>query len=230
MNNCFKTLANLLTIGIISNNFIHKAIANDPNNNEKNKMPCLEKICVGDNIQNLSDINWIPANKKLGKSKNYGWKVIGSPKALQTLLPYLSGKVIDKEGISLLPEIKGFCTTALGSDIFSGYLQSEDGKPIEIKFSLVALSNSKEQKIVVSEIRKRIATTDIGNQRKSLQSEVERRYPNSNKILSRTDAVVQSSMSGGEIKAVYLRLYSKGMGSSASALLEFPGCIDKVGL
>jgi hypothetical protein len=230
MSNSFKILVSLLAIGIVSSNFIHKAIASDSDSNEKNKMPCLEGICIGDDIQSLKDISWVSADKKLGKNKNYGWKIVGSPKVLQSLLPYLSGQIIDRNGINLLHGIKGFCTIALGGNIFSGYLQSKDGKPIEVRFNLVALSNDKEQKIIVTEIRKRIATTDIGSQRESLQSEVERRYPSSNKILSRTNAVVQSSMSGGEIKAVYLRLYSKGMGSSASALLEFPGCIDKVGL
>jgi hypothetical protein len=230
MSNSFKILVTLLAIGIVDNNFIHKAVANDNDGNEKNKMPCLEGICIGDDIQSLENINWISADGKLGKKKNYGWKTIGSPEALQSLLPYLSGRIIDGKGIGLLPGIKGFCNTPFIDPIFSGQLTSKDGKPIEVRFSIMTLSNGKTQKIVVSEIRKRIATTNIGSQRRSLQDEAEKRYPNSNKLLSRTNALVQSSMSGGEIKAVYLRLYRNSMGSSASALLEFPGCIDKVGL
>lgn len=230
MSNSFKILVTLLAIGIVGSNFIRKAIAGDNDGNEKNKMPCLEEICIGDDIQSLENVNWISADKKLGKKKNYGWKTIGNPEALQSLLPYLSGQVIDKKGISLLPEIKGFCSTGLGSGIFSGYLQSKDGKPIKVKFDLISSQDNRTQRIVVSEISKRIATKAIGSQQRSLQNEAEKRYPSSNKILSRTNVFVQSSMSYGVVDAVSLRMYSKGGGASESRLLEFPGCVDKVGL
>jgi hypothetical protein len=232
MSKYFKLLFIVLCIGTV-NSTITKAQASSPN--EKNKMPCLEGICVGDDIQSLKNINWLSVDKELRSPQQIdGWKVIGDTKAFQSLLPYLSTRIIDKKGIKLLPQIKGFCKRPYNNPIFSTFYTAKDGKFMEIKFGLVTLSNYKSQKIVVSEIRKVVSNKEISSsQIDSLRSEAKKRYPSSNQTLSQTYTDVQHHMENGKIDSVNLRLHYKdgllGSGKDES-LLEFPGCTQKVKL
>jgi hypothetical protein len=231
MNKYFKTLIILLSLGIANDLFV-EALADSPY--EKAKMPCVEEVCVGDDIQALKSINWLPVDKELVSNQNRGWKVIGDAKSLQSLLPYLSGGVIDKKGIKFLPQIRGFCTRPNGNPIFLGHYTGKDGKPVEIRFGILPSLDRKSQKIVVSEIKKRISNTGISSsQVGSLYAEAQKRYPSSNKAIAATTMLVQSDMNQGKVTSVNLRLfYRDGLlgAGSADSLLEFPGCVGKVEL
>jgi hypothetical protein len=222
-----------LSIGIVVG-IIDRAIADNPN--EKNELPCLEEICLGDDIQGIKNVSWVSVDKLLGSKQNQGWKVIGDQKAFQSLLPYLSGRVIDQKGIKLLSQIKGFCKTPyVDNTFFSALYNGKDDKPITISFMLVASPDNKSQTIIVSNISKRISTTEISSsQRNLLGAELDKRYPISRSGTLRSKANVGLGF-GGNINdtSVYLNLSLGAFtlsGAKSQQLLEFPGCTKKVEL
>lgn len=224
-----KIISVALSVGIVTG-IINQAMANTPY--EKNKMPCLEEICIGDDLKSLQNVPWMSVDKLLDAKQYKGWKIVGDIKALQKLLPYLSAKLIDKKGINLLPQIKGFCARPFTNPIFTGVYKGKDGRPIDITFALVTSADYKSQKIIVSDITKQISTTNLSSsQIKSLNAEMDRRYPNSNQALSQTSAFVQASFSkdGGVTSRLFHKTGFKDWDGGA-ALLEFPGCTKKVEL
>jgi hypothetical protein len=221
MNKYIKLVVMLLTLNITNT----KVLADELY--EKNKMPCIEGICLGDKIQDLTNVNWKEA--KLSRGRNYGWKVVGDAKIFNELFPYLSSNAIDKKGIQLLSKIKGFCDMPKRNPIFTGYFTTKDGKDAAATFSLLPLDDGKSQVIFVSEIKKLISNQEISPQQVSLlQAEAQRRYPNSNKMLTRTSVLIHSHIKNAKVDYVYLHL-SQPVGLTGS-LLEFPGCTEKVKL
>jgi hypothetical protein len=232
MSKYFEISIALLSLGL-ANSIVTQAIASE--RYEKNRMPCVAEVCIQDNIQELTNINWIPVDKELrnvpNKNQNKGWKAIGDSKALQNLLPYLSGGIIDKKGIKLLPQIKGFCTMPRFNPIFLAHYIGKDGKHVQVTFSLLPSSDQKSQKIVVSEIKKLISNTEISpSQTESLFAEAEKRYPSSNKGGSPTTVLIQPDINYGKVTSVNLRLLQGNLFGSAGSLLEFPGCTGNVNL
>jgi hypothetical protein len=145
-------------------------------------------------------------------------------------------RVIDKKGIQLLSQIKGFCKKPYLDDrIFSSLYTGKDGKPIEIGFMIVASPDSKSQTIVVSNIRKRISTTEISSsQIDSLKAELKKRYPISTSGTLRSKAIVgiQPAMRRGD-NSVSLTMSLSAFtlsGANSEQLLMFPGCTNKVEL
>ena len=129
MKNYLRIISVLLSVGVFTS-ITNQVMASSPY--EKNKMPCLESVCIGDDIKSLQNIPWMPVDKLPGGKQSEGWKVVGDTKSFQKLLPYLSVKEIDKKGIILLTQIKGFCKGPFRNPIFSGKYPGKDGKPITV--------------------------------------------------------------------------------------------------
>jgi hypothetical protein len=233
MSKYFRVLLVLLNLGIV-NFTLNKVRADTPY--EKNNMPCIEGVCLKDDIQSLKNINWISVNKKLSNRQNTHWKAIGDQSSLQNLVPYLSAKVIDSKGINLLAKIQGFCTVLYANPIFSGFYKGKDGKPIEVNFTLIYSSDRKSQKIVVSEIDKLVASGEFtSEQLTSLGNEAAKRYPNSisKTSLPQTSVTVYPRYRRGD-NSVHLRLFYNNIsaidGFGGGEFLKFPGCTNKVNL
>ena len=69
--------------------------------------PCIENICLGDDLKNISGINWISATKLPKNSKPP--KAIGSAANIKAFAPYWNSGQLDTKGIQLLSGVKGFC-------------------------------------------------------------------------------------------------------------------------
>lgn len=141
-----------------------------------NGQPCIEEVCLGDEVQNLSHIQW----KKLSAGEidqPQRIKAIGDTNAIKTFSRYLTK--IDGTGLQALTKIKGFCVNPIHERLYR--LQAEyvnkKGQKIIVNFIINPTEDGKSQKYIVSDIIKIIPVENItSEQRTSIVSQVEEKY------------------------------------------------------
>jgi hypothetical protein len=143
----------------------------------KDGRPCIEEICINDEVKNLPRLNWkkVPVDKG-----NYSpaLKAVGEPSAVETFLRYRNIGWIDSIGLQALSRIKGFCQMPIENSFgLQGEYTNKKGQLITVSFAIVPSEDSKSQKFIVTNIFKRIQKEEVtGIQYKDLAIQAKARY------------------------------------------------------
>lgn len=155
----------------------------DQNTYEKNGMPCMDEVCLGDSLEELSKVNFDTATM-MGKGtppvSSYkprqneidmlSSKYKGNIKPIST---YLSRSQFDNKTIQGLAEITATCT--LGANL-DGTFTSKGGNPTQVKISLLPTSDTSKQAWIVTGIYRSYLSAKSEEQRKEVHTEMDARY------------------------------------------------------
>jgi hypothetical protein len=193
-----------------------------------NGMPCIEEVCIGDDLKNLGHINWNSADPsiKRASSKVPRNLAIGNAADIQAFAPYWNSQNLDTKSIKILSRIKGFCIPPLINLFYADYT-NKSGKPVMLVISISTSPDGKTQRWIVRDIFKTIyigATTDM--QRQDLEAQIKAKYPSFAASPTSAPSVRLEVVSVG----VGLRLSMPSWGPNAlrganrDNMLQFPGC------
>lgn len=190
------------------------------------RYPCLEDICIGDDLTKFSDIDWMSADKFLRNGKPP--KSIGNPVNIKAFAPYWTSGQLDKKGINILSGIQGFCKPKRVNIFAASYL-NKDRKLIVVNFGIKVSDDLKSQSFVVRNIFKLLYTGQVTeSQKQDLAAQIKEKYPMyvTGKITESTARIHQSFGSNG----LGVMLESPFTGIKAlrdpgtDQMLSFPGC------
>jgi hypothetical protein len=157
-----------------------RAVAQD-NPATKDGNPCIEEICINDEVKNLPQLNWEKVNIRT-KTLGFSFAVVGDPGAVKVFSSYLNVGSVDGTGLRALAKIQGFCQSPLGggltdSRILSGKYLNKKGQSVAVDFAFVPSEDGKSQKFLVTKIYKQIAKgTFTDEQILDLQSQAQVKY------------------------------------------------------
>lgn len=157
-----------------------QAVAQD-NPAIKDGNPCIEEICINDEVKNLPQLNWEKVNIRI-KTLGYPYTTIGDPGALKVFSSYLNVGSVDGTGLRALAKIQGFCQSPLGGGLtsrgtLSGRYLNKKGQSVAVDFEFVPSEDGKSQKFLVTKIYKQIAKgTFTDEQIRDLQSQAQVKY------------------------------------------------------
>jgi hypothetical protein len=224
--NCFAVLAATSTVNI-SLPGVAENVENPP---IKNNNPCIEELCINDEVKNLSRLNWkkVPAS-----SGTYLVKAVGDPNAIKIFSRYLATRNIDGTGLQALVKIKGFCEKPMElRTSLSGRYTNKKGQLVVVYFSVVPSQDGKTQNFIVSGISKVITKEKVTDEQyNDLVVQAEKKYQNyyqrnnANTVHYPNVRVNSSSLTG-----TYLQLESQfgqmipGGVIDPSKFQYFPGC------
>ena len=179
----FYTFVNsaLLTVSLISMQSICHA-----DEYEKNGLPCVKEICIGDGVDALAQVKWVKVNvTPNSKSLFYGVYIRNTNEELQTyigntknLTNYIGSDKFDARAISHLNEVTAVCKNSITLTGLVGTYKSKDGNLTEVEIELIPDQrnlDSLAQSWVVTGI-KRAFTIKSSLQREEVRSELDNRY------------------------------------------------------
>lgn len=154
---------------------------------EKNNRPCVTEICIGDGLQELSNIQWNPIPFKSTKLSETETKDVNNrfrgniPNELNL---YLKTETFDRKALVLLPNVKARCSK--DKTTLTGEYTTKAGNKTQVSIVLLQDNGAVEQQWTVVRIRRfvgdygsnQLTTDDI----KSAQSQLAERYKKFNVI------------------------------------------------
>jgi hypothetical protein len=183
-------LTTLLLMSSLNLNLQIESVFARDNPTIRSGIPCIEEICLGDNILKLGKIKWQPVRQltpseldMLAKEPDpyRGNVMVGNSIAIKSMFPYLISRSIDRQGIKILSGIKGFCNIdprLETSPIFSGEYIGRTGLPVIVGFVILISPDKKTQRIVVGGIFKQIFDRQDGRPSVAVvEDEIKRSYP-----------------------------------------------------
>jgi hypothetical protein len=140
----------------------------------KNGNPCIEELCINDEIKDLGHINWksVPIIGRAKFATEFVMAVgdprkgdqfstiraIGDPKAIATFSQYRYLGKIDSVGLQAMSKIQGFCKKPIdGSTSLKGEYINKKGQKVTVDFYAIPSSDAKQQKFIVVKIDKMIS-------------------------------------------------------------------------
>jgi hypothetical protein len=138
----------------------------------KNGLPCINNICLGDDLSSLEKISWeakkIRSKPSLSKLK----KVYrGSDESIQNAALYLD-RGFDNEGLKFLKEIKVACQ----NKSISGKFVTENGNPTVVTVTLMPTKNPDQQRWTVTNIARTYPSAISNQQKTEVISQIKERY------------------------------------------------------
>jgi hypothetical protein len=192
-----------------------------------NGYPCIKNICVGDDIKNISGVNWIPATKLIKKPKPL--QAIGNAASIKAFAPYWNSGQLDTKSIQLLSGIEGFCEAKYLNSFEASYL-NEENKLVIVNFGILISDNGKSQKFIVKQIQRVLYVGQVTqSQIEEVKIQNRQKYP----LFTKANPMMPSANIFTAGKALYLDLSLPGMGPKSvgypetDAMLNFPGCVEK---
>jgi hypothetical protein len=189
------------------------------------KYPCIEDVCIGDKLKDLSNINWLPARFNiLGRQKPL--KAVGNPANIKAFAPYMYAFVIDSKGAKILSGIKGFCQVNQG---VNGIYLDKRGRKVRVGFLPKVSDDGRSQSFIVSSIIQDIVPLEAANksQAQDLRSQIQQKY-SAYDGSNRDESLVGMAFSP---ESVYvLSLSGPTQGPKAMRIMQeddfrnFPGC------
>ncbi|MES2802474.1 MAG: hypothetical protein V4654_08290 [Bdellovibrionota bacterium] len=138
----------------------------------KNSLPCINNICLGDDLSSLEKVSW--ETKKL-RSKPSLSKIKriyrGNEVSLQNAAFYLD-KGFDNEGLKVLKEVKVACQ----SQSVSGKFMTENGNPTVVTVALLPTKNPSEQRWTVTNISRAYPSAVSNQQKTEVINQLKERY------------------------------------------------------
>jgi hypothetical protein len=191
-----------------------------------NGKPCVKEVCIGDNLFDLTAINWQPVDKLIIKERNRripNGVMLGNPMTIKPIAPYWYSGKIDAKGIKLLSRISGFCEASPNPLV--GTYKSESGKQVFVNFELVGTQGGKTQEFIVSSISTVLPDTHnlTMNQWEMLRRDVDLKYP---ELLDRSPYNGLPYVTVGGMWDKSINLWSpplRGL-QTKDVLRNFPGC------
>lgn len=128
----------------------------------KNGNPCIEEICINDDIKSIPPLNWRKVQVPNEDGSQF-LKAIGDRAAIKTYSRYWLAKQIDGTAVAALAKIDGFCKNPLEDSpmIMSGVYINKKSLPVLVAFRIVPAEDGKSQKIIVARIEKVISREKI---------------------------------------------------------------------
>lgn len=145
----------------------------DQNTYEKNGMPCMDELCLGDSLDELSKVNFEPvASYKIRPIEIDALtsKYKGNIKPIAT---YLGRSKFDSNTIQALADITATCTFIAKLD---GNFTSKGGNPTKVTISLLPTSDTSKQVWTVTGIYRTYPSAKSQDQRKEVKTEMDARY------------------------------------------------------
>jgi hypothetical protein len=221
----------VVTTVIISNSILPGRTEVQDNPAIKDGNPCIEEICINDEVKNLINIKW---KKVTVANVNYSlpFKVVGDPNATNTFIRYLNVGSIDGIGLKALSKIKGFCDNPMGSvTSLGGSYINKKGQPVLVYFSAVPSADGKSQKFIATGINKVIDRASVTpEQEQDLAAQAQEKYKSyyQKPFSGHYPNVNLSTVSGSPV----LRIESQfgklnlpdGVPINPSKFQYFPGC------
>lgn len=160
------------------------AIADD---SVRDGQPCLNGICVGDDITALSKIKWDTVTSMIGNKPVKSFKIRDASlkelmqnfapdaaSAVKEAAPYLLQKGFDSEAIPKLSRIKGFCQP-IDLDL-TGHFKSDSGFPTRVIVNVEPGGTAAEQSLRVKFIIRRYPQEFTTAQIRELAEQLKARY------------------------------------------------------
>lgn len=222
------SIASLLLLNILA----EAKVTAQENSPSKNGNPCIEEICINDDIKSIPPLNW----RKVRVSNEDGsqfLQAIGDRAAIKTYSRYWLVRQIDGVGVAALAKIKGFCKNPLEDSTMaiSGVYTNKKGMPVLVVFHVVPSEDAKSQKIIVARIEKAISmekttpeqTNDLENQAKARYPDY---YPKSAGSSQYPMVVVSDSLGYPTITLTsqYTQILTPGITINPTKFKYFPGC------
>ena len=199
----------------------------------KDGNPCIEEICINDEVKNLPRLNWrkvaIPR-----ESYESQLKAIGNPSSVKLFSRYWAVGRVDGIGLQALSKVKGFCTNSIKtSPQLAGEYSNKEGKPVLVSFSVVPSEDGKSQKFVVTRILKFIFKGKLTpEQYDDLTKQAEEKYGSLVKQPNKSPRYPNVSINSALGDGAFLQIESQfdqlnppdGVPINPSKFQYFPGC------
>lgn len=158
---------------------------------QKNGLPCLKEICIGDGLPELAKIQWersfdrmsvlekrpklIADNKvsavvRTSVRENF----LGNENDILAIVPYLSANAFD--GVAL-PKLSGILATCR-EETLTGMFMSQSGRKTEVDLRLMPTADGAEQKWTVVKIVRLFPENLTNEQKQDLANQVQKEYIN----------------------------------------------------
>ena len=153
---------------------------------EKNGLPCITELCIGDGVQELSKIKWDRAKNALslpGTPDYVGSRPLGASDVttvkrvyrgdVSKVAPYLSYGSFDAKAIPLLATI----TAACGRRELQGTFTTESGNPTTVKITLLTDKDDVAiQRWTVTSISRSFPAAISAAQQAEIRKQLDERY------------------------------------------------------
>src|SRR5882724_1713703 len=153
---------------------------------EKNGLPCIAELCVGDGLEELSKTKWERAKSAfspMGKPDYVGSRPIGASEIttvkriyrgdVSRVVLYLSYEAFDAKAIPLLASI----TAACGRKELQGAFTTESGNPTTVKIALLTDKNDAAiQRWAITSISRSFPAAISAVQQADIRKQLDERY------------------------------------------------------
>lgn len=192
--------------------FVGTTMANE---HVRNGMPCLNGICLGDDISTLSRIKWDAAQKwnlSIGNQEIEERFALEARAAAKEVYPYLKTRNFDNGVIQKLSKIKGFCKPFPFHSIY-GTFSSASGFFTQVHVGVTAEAPDK-QSLRVTSISRKYPQAHSSAQQKELKSQFQTNY-------SSVKKPARWSFSDNKLELSLLR---DNVLETMAMLKQYPGC------
>ena len=148
----------------------------------KNGMPCIEEICLGDDVKTLIGLSWTPTPasrlNSVNNENSVGVNIVGDPKALETFSRYGGSggyAYLDRTGVAALAKIEGFCRST--RKVISAEYLNKKGLNVQVFFDIQPSPDGIGQKLIVGKIVKQLYAGNVTNeQAQDIERQVRQKY------------------------------------------------------
>jgi hypothetical protein len=199
--------------------------------NVRDGRPCLNGICVGDEISKLSGIKWAQATfngrpistMKMDNDKAYVEKLLedfapSSAPAVAAAQRYLRFGLFDTQGINKLSKVTGFCKPRVLD--FSGVYYSDRGYETKVTVNVFAGEEPSSQVLRVRSITRLYSGNHTKEEMNELYNEFKERYKAAKLAESQLDTEPTWDFGWGRLE---LKLNRNHL-NDADKLKHYPGC------
>jgi hypothetical protein len=153
---------------------------------EKNGLPCIPELCIGDGLPELGKIKWDRAHSDFsitGKPDYVGSRSLLTNEVtlvknvyrgnLSQVAPYLSYQAFDGTALAVLANVTSACTT----QELKGTFTSQSGNPTIVKIALLSdQNNAAVQRWIVTSISRNFPSATSDAQKADIRRQLEERY------------------------------------------------------
>jgi hypothetical protein len=160
---------------------------------EKNGLPCVAEICLGDGLAELAKVQWDRAKNPLSDPKKplytstrklnkYEIQDLKTrfPGFSEQAAPYLNDHIFDAKALVALYHVNAACSWSY----LDGTYTTDSGNPTRVRIGLLPnMSDTTKQQWTVTFISREYPTAVTREQQKEVESQLEERYRTFNKGL-----------------------------------------------
>ncbi|MBT9502479.1 MAG: hypothetical protein IV092_14645 [Burkholderiaceae bacterium] len=207
----------------------------------RQRMPCLEKLCVGDDILRIENVEWQtavnPANG-LPLSKNrtsdkyaHGLKAIlrGAGAAIVAVAPYWYLRRFDADGLRVLRDIHAVCDPLGVSQRLRAEYRDRQGNRVVVHFAPTATDDGRAQRFLVTMIRRHFSEITQPWQLKAMGDQLGARYEGFGAYASETKPGVVWNPHAKQGPNITLLAPFGDSSEQAEKLRMHPACATSVG-